>query len=115
MDSLKEKSLDRPTDTASVESNSFVVQVTGLTPLDGRPSSGKSAFRPLELIILRLNDVCRAMGKGAFYIMPDRCELQFGHPCDFVFIDKVWNDLDKEEWDTAPCGSRLKMCDACES
>ena len=101
---------------------SVLTPCTPKTPssVDRRPRSelliGKYHFlNATQTALLHLNDACRAQEWGAFYMMPERTNLQFGHPCDLVYLPDSWEEQDKLTWDHATSIEKIGMCQASRS
>ena len=75
---------------------------------------GGAVLKDVELIALALNDVCRTVNKGAFYIMPGRDKHKL-HACDMVFSAEIWTEKGNRIWDKATCVKRLECLQASKS
>ena len=63
----------------------------------------------IHLVLLALNEECRAIKQGAFYHLPLRGEGDKGHPTDLIYLPDNWNDHDLNSWDQSSWAERLKM------
>ena len=78
----------------------------------GSSAEAHASLNAAQIALVHLNDACRAQERGAFYILPEQTNLQFGHPSDLVYLPDSWDDLDRLTWDKATPIEKVDMCKA---